>query len=170
MPQFTLMSVRPSLSLSPISEFPPECQMAGRGFPGIWRFLIKVCGELKVTCHPILHSSRYFSSGETECSLCCISAEAYHFTPTCQRWPARGPTEQDPLCVFLMWKGAQCVLDPGEGCDAAAKLTPVILPLNANAHRNLTSGGHFSNLFQNRKFLIDLLFKWQSRENSISFR
>lgn len=41
------------------------------------------------------------------------------------------------LCVPL-WSGARCVLDPAEGSDASARLTPVILPVGARAHRNLT--------------------------------
>lgn len=124
----------------PVSEVPPKCQMTGGGFPRIGRFSIKVCGELKVTCRTILHSSGCFSCGETLCALPCLwgglSFPSYLPALTCT-WAA----EQD-LCAPL-WKGAQCVLDPVQGCDASAKLTSVILPFNTCAHRNLSFGSTF---------------------------
>lgn len=55
-----------------VSEFPPECQTAGRGFPGSSRLLMKVCSELKVTCRHILHSSGCFSCGK-QCVFCAVS-------------------------------------------------------------------------------------------------
>lgn len=61
--------------------------------------------------------------------------------------PHMGRRTRPSLCVPL-WSGARCVLDPGEGCDASARLTPVILPVGARAHRNLTF------LSQRRKLLL----------------
>lgn len=115
------------LSNSPISEFPPKCQMAGGGFPGIWRFSIKVCGELRVTCCPILHSSECIRFGK-QCVLCAVSLGR----PIISLLPAgtdlhMGYRTRPSLCVPL-WRGAHCVLDREKGVMPQQKLTPIIFP------------------------------------------
>lgn len=101
--------------VSRVSEFPSKCQTAGGGFPKIWRFLIKVCGELRVTCRTILHSSACSKYGK-QCVLCAVSLGR----PIISLQPAgadlhMGCRTRPSLCA-LLWRGTRCVLDPGECC------------------------------------------------------
>ena len=106
-----------------LSEFPPKCQTAGGGFPWIWRFSIKVCGELRVTCRPILHSSGCLSCVETVRPLCCGSGEADHFTPTCRRWPAHGP-QNKTLSVCSSVERCPVCAWPGRGLRCLSQVNP----------------------------------------------
>lgn len=134
-PHFALMPVKSSSLSTPVSESPPKCQTAG--FPGIWRFSIKVCRELKVTCRLILHSIGCFSCGETVCPLCWASGEAYHFTPTCRHWPAHG-TQNKTLSVCSSVESCPVCAWPGKGLWCLSKVNPCHFTFNAHAHRNLT--------------------------------
>lgn len=143
----------------PCFWIPTKVSDSGRGRGLSWDLKIfdkglKVCSELKVTCRPILHSSGCFSRGK-QCVLCAVSLGR----PIISLLPAgsdlhMGRRTRPSLCVPV-WRAARCVLDLGEGGDASARLTSVILPFNAHALRNLTSCGHFAFFFflQNRKLI-----------------
>lgn len=138
----------PAKSASNVPEFPPKCQKAGGGFFGIWRFSIKrYAVNWTLPAAPYCIPVDALAVGK-QGALCAASVRR----PIISLWPAGtdphvGRRTRPPLCV-PRWKGAQCVLDPGEDCDASAKLTPVILPFSAHAHRNLTSWGHFAFCFK----------------------
>ena len=45
---------------------------------------------------------------ETVRPLCCVSGEAYHFTPTCRLWPAHGPQNKTLSVCSSAERGAVC--------------------------------------------------------------
>lgn len=115
----------------------PHQSVRRQAFLGFWRFSIKVCDELKVTCHPILHSIGCFSCGETVCPLSCASDEAYHFTSTCRHWPAHG-MQNKTLSVCSSVESCPVCAWPGGGLGCLSKFNPCHFTFNAHAHRNLT--------------------------------
>lgn len=92
-------------------------------------FSVEICGELRSTCLPVLHSSGCFSRGETVSPLCCVSSgsvslHCYLPALTCTRVP-----EQDPLCVLCGTLSTARPDRPGIPCH---------FTFHPPAHRNLT--------------------------------